>query len=122
MAKKILIVDDDVTLVEMYSERLKAEGFEVEAAPDGVECLLKTKEWKPDLILLDIMMPKKNGFETLEELKSSPETESIPVIMLSALIQGENKTRVKSVGAIGYIIKSETMPGEVLEEVKKAIS
>ncbi|MDH4359094.1 MAG: response regulator, partial [Candidatus Berkelbacteria bacterium] len=93
MAGKVLIVDDDITLRDMYAERLKAEGFEAEIAGNGDEGIEKAKSTQPDVILLDIMMPKTNGFNALEELKRDEATKNIPVIMLTALIQNENKAR-----------------------------
>ena len=89
--KSILLVDDDLTLREMYTERLKAEGFVVETAKDGEEALAKAKDLMPNIILLDIMMPKINGLDVLRKLKQAPETENIPVIVLTALIQDREK-------------------------------
>lgn len=122
MAGKVLIVDDDITLRDMYAERLKAEGFEAEIAGNGDEGIEKAKSTQPDVILLDIMMPKTNGFNALEELKRDETTKNIPVIMLTALIQNENKTRSIAGGADDYIVKSETMPGEVIEKINRVIA
>ncbi len=119
---KILIVDDDITLRDMYGERLKAEGYEIDVAANGEEAIRKVQGGsKPDLILLDIMMPKVNGFATLDMLKSTPEYKNIPVILLTALIQDENKVRGLDSGAVDYIIKSETMPGDVIKKVKDVL-
>jgi len=116
--KSILLVDDDLTLREMYSERLKAEGFVVEMAKDGEEALAKAGEDHPNLILLDIMMPKINGLDALKRLKENPETKEIPVIVLTALIQDREKMESITRGADDYIVKSEMMPGEVIQKVK----
>jgi CheY-like chemotaxis protein len=121
MANKVLIVDDDQTLCDMYAERLKAEGFEVAVAHNGEEGTAKAIEFMPDVILLDIMMPKVNGFNTLEILKSTEQTKNIPVFLLTALIQEENKRRGIQSGAEDYIIKSETMPGAIIEKIKAVI-
>lgn len=118
---KILIVDDDITLRDMYGERLKAEGYEIDVASNGEEAIQKVQGSKPDLILLDIMMPKVNGFATLDMLKNTPEYKNIPVILLTALIQDENKVRGLDSGAVDYIIKSETMPGDVIKKVKTVL-
>lgn len=118
MAQKILIVDDDVTLREMYLERLKTEGYIVESASNGDEGLRKAKSLVPDLILLDIMMPEKNGFDVLKEIKNEASLISVPILMLTALIQDENKKKVMELGADGYIVKSETMPAEIIDQVK----
>lgn len=120
-SKVILLVDDDLTLREMYDERLKAEGFDIIQASNGDEALRKAKENKPNIILLDIMMPKVNGFDVLKELKADPELKDIPVIILTALIQDVDRVQGKKLGATDYIVKSETMPGEVLVKIKNAI-
>lgn len=119
--KVILLVDDDLTLREMYEERLKAEGFEIVQASNGDEAIKKANEIKPNVILLDIMMPKINGFDVLKDLKSNPELKDIPVIVLTALIQDVDRIQGKKLGATDYIVKSETMPGEVIEKIHNAI-
>lgn len=118
---RVLIVDDDQTLCDMYAERLKAEGFEVAVAHNGEEGAAKATEYLPNVILLDLMMPKVNGFNTLEILKSTEETKNIPVLLLTALIQEENKRRGLQAGAEDYIIKSESMPGDVITKIKAAV-
>jgi len=119
---KVLIVDDDVTLRDMYAERLKAEGFEVDTAGNGAEGIEKAKSAKPDVILMDVMMPQVNGFNALEKIKQDADIKDIPVIMLTALIQAENKTRGLQAGAAGYIVKSETMPGEVIKKINAVLA
>jgi two-component system, OmpR family, phosphate regulon response regulator PhoB len=121
-SKTILLVDDDLTLREMYEERLKAEGFRIIQASNGEEALLKAKETKADVVLLDIMMPKINGFDVLKFLKTNNETKDIPVIILSALIQDVDRAEGKKLGAFDYIVKSETMPGEVIAKIKAALA
>lgn len=115
--KSILLVDDDLTLREMYLERLKAEGFVVETAQDGQEAVAKARDTRPNLILLDIMMPKLNGLDVLKQLKAEKETSDIPVIVLTALIQDRERAQAIELGASDYIVKSETMPGEVIQKI-----
>ena len=119
--KSILIVDDDLTLREIYVERLKIEGFVVDSAKDGEEAIQKAKTNHPNIILLDIMMPKINGLDVLKMLKSDDETKDIPILLLTALIQDIDKTKGLSSGADDYIVKSETMPGEVIQKIKSAL-
>lgn len=119
--KVILLVDDDLTLREMYDERLKAEGFDIVQASDGQEALQKAREVKPNIILLDVMMPKINGFDVLKQLKEDPELKEIPVIILTALIQDVDRVQGKKLGAADYIVKSETMPGEVIAKIKNVL-
>lgn len=119
--KSILIVDDDLTLREMYEARLKAEGFSVDSAKDGEEAVQKAKTNKPNIILLDIMMPKINGLDVLKMLKADDETKEIPILMLTALIQEADKQKGLASGADDYIVKSETMPGEVIAKIKEVL-
>jgi len=120
--KSILLVDDDLTLREMYTERLKAEGFTVQTAKDGEEAIQMATETKPNIILLDIMMPKINGLDVLKKLKEQEETKAIPVIVLTALIQDREKMESITRGADDYIVKSEMMPGEVIQKVKALLN
>src|SRR3989304_2365268 len=119
--KVILLVDDDLTLREMYEERLKAEGFDIIQASNGEEAVKKARENKPNVILLDIMMPKVNGFDVLKKLKADQDLQNIPVIILTALIQDVDRVQGKKLGAVDYIVKSETMPGEVIAKIQNAI-
>lgn len=121
MAHKILIVDDDIILRQMYEERLKAEGYEVSSATDGEEALKVAKEKPQNLILLDIMMPKINGLDVLKMLKADEDTKKVPIILLTALIQDVDKQKGLAFGADDYIVKSETMPGEVIEKIKRVL-
>ena len=105
MAKKILVVDDEVELIKALQIRLKAAGFEVIVACDGQEGLDKAQKEKPDLILLDIQLPKMDGYQTLVKLKSLQETKSIPVIMLTAKSQVGDVEKAISKGASDYMVK-----------------
>src|SRR5579872_6813403 len=119
--KSVLLADDDMTLREMYAERLKAEGFTVVTAKDGKETLEKIKEDRPNVILLDVMMPEMNGIDVLKKIKADEDTKNIPVIILTALVQDRQKMESMSNGAEDYIIKSETMPGDVVAKVHAAL-
>jgi len=118
---RILLVDDNPTLLDMYKERLEAGGYEVVTASNGQEALSKAVEYLPQCMLLDIMMPKINGFDVLENIRSNNETKNIPVIMLSALVQDSNKEKGIKEGADDYIVKSETIPGEVITKIENVI-
>lgn len=124
MAKtqKILVVDDDAPLLEMYKERLQIAGYDVETASNGEDGIEKAKQIKPDLVLLDIMMPRVNGFDALQKMRQDPATAKTPVLMLTALVQESTKQRAQQAGAQGYIVKSETMPGEVIKKIQETIS
>lgn len=120
--KVILIVDDDTTLLDMYVERMKSEGAIVLEAIDGEEAIKLAKEDHPAVILLDIMMPKLNGFEVLKQLKTDPETTDIPVIILTALADDQKKREALAFGATDFIVKSEMLPLDVVEKLRKIIS
>lgn len=118
---KILLVDDDKVFVEMYKLRLEASGYEVVVVEDGEKALVSAMQEKPDLILLDIMMPKINGLDVLDILKSTPETKEIPVIILTALLKDVNEVRGLMSGAAGYLVKSEVTPAQVVEKIEETL-
>ena len=107
MAKKakILLADDEEDIKTVISLYLGAKGYEVVTAYDGLDAIEKAKTEKPDLILLDVMMPIMNGFEVCQKLKEDPETQDIPIIMLSAAAQSETITKSIELGAKDYIVK-----------------
>ena len=105
MKNKILIVDDEPDVIEFLKKRLEASDFDVVSAGDGVEGLEKAREMKPDLILLDVIMPRKDGFKMLGELRSDETTCGIPVIMLTAKGEADSIFRGQELGAMDYIIK-----------------
>ncbi len=120
---KILIVDDDLVYIRIYQLKLKNDGYDVEIANDGEEALLKVETFKPDLILLDIMMPKIDGFEVLKQLKKNSATKNIPVIMLTNL-GGDEANILKGIdlGAVSYLIKSAYTPKEVVQKIKEILA
>lgn len=119
MGKKVLLVDDDLTLNQMYEERLKMEGLDVATARDGQEAVAKAKSEKPDIVLLDIMMPGVDGFQVLEALRKLPETQKIPILLVTALIQETMRIKGKQLGATDFIIKSEITPGQLVGKIKE---
>lgn len=118
---KILIVDDDMILREMYEARLKEGGYEIVSASDGEEALQKAASEKPDVILLDIMMPKVNGIDVMKKLREDEPTANIPVILLTALVREIDKVKEMMREYDAYLIKSEIMPGEVVEKIESAL-
>jgi len=119
---KVLIVDDDAFLASIYATKLDIEGFEVVSARDGEEGYKAAMKEKPALILLDVLMPKLDGFETLKKLKSDPETKAIPVIMLTNLGQKEDIEKGMQEGAADYLIKAHFVPAEAVEKIKKVLN
>ncbi|OIP23190.1 response regulator [bacterium CG_4_10_14_0_2_um_filter_33_32] len=120
--EKILIVEDDKSLREMYQLRLSLNGYDVLEASDGEEGLDVAIKEKPDLILLDIMMPKMSGMDVLDILKSTPETKDIPIVVLTALAEENVKAKGLVYGAEDFLIKSQIMPGQVVEKIEKVLA
>lgn len=116
--KKILLVEDDEALAQVYKSRLDIEGFDTKGVFNGEEALSAAMDFKPDLILLDAMMPKISGFDVLDILRNTPETANIRVIMLTALSQPKDKERAESLGVNDYLVKSQVVIGDVIERVK----
>ncbi len=118
----ILIADDDITLRDMYQTRLETDGYKVLVAADGEETLDVIKQQNPDVVLLDIMMPKMNGLDVLAQMKKDENMKKIPVVILTALIQDLTKVKSLMGGADDYLMKSEVMPGEVIKKVEKVMA
>jgi DNA-binding response OmpR family regulator len=118
LKKKILLVEDDVALSTVYKSRLEMEGFETQTVNNGEEALSAAIASKPDLILLDAMMPKISGFDVLDILRNTNETSGIKVIMLTALSQSKDKERAESLGVDDYLVKSQVVIGDVIDRVK----
>lgn len=119
MSKKILIVEDEEFLSEMYKIKLVAEGYEVLVADNGMDGVDMAFSEQPDLILLDLMMPKMNGFQVLEKLKENDRTKEIKVYVLSNLSQGEEIKKGMFLGAEGFLVKASLTPTEVSDFVHK---
>ncbi|MFA0736309.1 MAG: hypothetical protein LASZOEIN_002622 [Candidatus Fervidibacter sp.] len=118
LKKRVLVVDDERHIVRLVQVNLERQGYEVLTAYDGVECLEKAKSEKPDLIVLDVMMPRMDGFEALQRLKTDPETSHIPVIMLTARAQDRDVLQGYQYGADLYLTKPFS-PLELISLVKR---
>ncbi len=114
----ILIIEDDPLIVKMYKTKFASEGFEVVSAGDGLMGLKLATEKRPDVILLDIMMPKLSGIDTLKKLRADPTLASTPVVVLSNLSQEEEMRAAKQLGAKEYLVKANFTPQEVVQKVK----
>lgn len=120
MAKKILIADDEPDVVKILGMRLRANGYQVIAAHDGAATIELAHQEKPDLIVLDIKMPNKDGFTVFEDLKTSAETMSIPIVFFSALPPAQVREKATQLGANGFISKSAD-PDEILAKVEEIL-
>lgn len=116
--KKILLVEDDDGLANVYKTRLETEGFTVRRVQNGEDALAAAIEFKPDLIVLDVMMPKVSGFDVLDILRNTPETANIKVVMLTALSQDSDKQKAEQLGADDYMVKSQVVIADVVERIK----
>src|SRR3989338_3171622 len=116
---RILIAEDDKALSGVLQKKLELSGHKAEVASDGEEALKMIKSDKPDMVLLDIVMPKVNGYEVLEKIHNDPELSSIPVIVISNSCQEVELEKVKDFGAVDYLIKASFEPNEVLEKINR---
>lgn len=120
--KKVLIAEDDHFLAKIYKIKFAKEGINADIATDGNEALEKIREQKPDLVLLDLVMPGKDGFEVLEELQSDKTLKKIPIIVLSNLGQEEDIAKGKSFGIVDYFIKSDISIHDIVKKVKEILN
>lgn len=116
--KKVLLVEDDTNLAAVYKSRLELEGFEVTHVMNGEAALSSTQAVRPDLILLDAMMPKISGFDVLDILRNTPDIANVRVIMLTALSQEKDKQRAEDLGVDEYLVKSQVVINDVIDRVK----
>ncbi len=121
MGKKVMLVEDDASLREIYGIRLQAEGYEIVSAGDGEEALAIAVREKPDLIVADVMMPKISGFDMLDILRSTPETQNIKVIMMTALSSEDQRQRGEALGADRYLVKSQVGIEDVVNVVHEVL-
>ena len=115
--KKILLIEDDPLLVDVYSTRLKQSGFEVCVAESGEKALAAAEEQKPDLVLLDIVLPHIDGWDVLQNLRSSEKLKGVQIVILSNLGQKEEIAKGLALGAAKYLIKAHYTPSEIVQEV-----
>jgi two-component system, OmpR family, response regulator AdeR len=122
MTKKIAIIEDDEAISQMYGFKFKAEGFEVESAENGIKGLELIEKMKPDIILLDIMMPEMNGDEMLAKMRKTNWGRKIKVVVLTNLGEEEIPKSVKHLGVLDIIVKAQYTPAQVIDLVKKLLS
>ena len=117
----VLIVEDDVFLSQIYQKKFEMEGYKVSTADNGEKGLADANKKKPNIVLLDILLPKMDGFVVLNKLKADPETKDIPVILLTNLGQKEDVDKGLEQGAVDYLIKAHFKPSEVVDKVRKVL-
>lgn len=116
---KVLVVEDDKFLIKAYAAKLKKEGFDTILASNGEDGLRIAAEEKPDIILLDLVMPKKDGFDVLYDLKQNKKLKNIPVVVLSNLGQPEDIEKAKKMGAKDYLVKSNISMKDIVDKIKE---
>ena len=122
VSAKVLIIEDDRYISKMYQLKMSLDGMDVQIADNGRIGLEKVKEFKPEIILLDVLMPELDGFEVLKIIKNDSETKNIPVIILSNLGQEDHIDKGMQLGAVGYIVKSQYTPSKVVDKIKEVLS
>lgn len=122
MRNKILLVEDSKVIQQMYKNKLTIEQFNVITADNGIEAIKILSQEKPDIILLDLMMPIMDGYKVLQVIKTDPRLSNIPVLVFSAKGQPEEVEKSLNLGAAGYIVKATTKPNEVVEQIRKVLS
>lgn len=119
---KITIVEDEEILLRVLKEKFENAKFDVSTVADGERAMVVIREVQPDIVLLDLILPKKNGFEVLQEVKSDPKVKSIPVIVLSNLGQDEDIKKALQIGADDYIVKTQHPINEIIDKVKARLN
>lgn len=119
--KKILVVEDNDMLANMYTTYLKLKGFDTKRVSDGEMALSTTLEYRPDLILLDVMMPKISGFDVLDILRNTPKTGGIPIIILTALSEKTDREKASNLGVNDYLEKSQTDLSTIVTRIRKQL-
>ncbi|MHB1865097.1 MAG: response regulator transcription factor [Candidatus Saccharimonadales bacterium] len=116
--KKVLLVEDDDSLANVYTTRLQAEGLDVRRVANGEDALAAALNYQPNLVVLDVMMPKVSGFDVLDILRNTPETADLKIIMLTALSQDSDKERAETLGVDEYLVKSQVVIADVIDRIK----
>lgn len=120
--KLILLVEEDDNIAGVYVARLQAEGFATKRVNNGEDALAAALQSKPDLILLDVRMPKVSGFDVLDILRNTPETANVKIVMLTALSQDSDQDRAKSLGVDDYLVKSQVVIADVVDRIKQQLN
>ena len=120
--KRILIVEDEDALASVYMQRLQTEGFDSRRVANGEDALATALSYKPDLVILDAMMPKISGFDVLDILRNTPETANLKIIMLTALGQESDKERAAALGVDDYLVKSQVVIADIIDRIKQRLS
>ena len=119
--KQILLIEDDPFIIDIYNKKFEESGFSVDVANNGEDALKKLEQKKPDLVVLDIVLPEMDGWEVLRRIKSTPELKDLKIIILSNLSQKKEVEKGINLGSIKYLIKAHYTPSEIVEEIKSLL-
>ncbi len=119
--KKVLVIEDDAFLLSVYQAKMQQVQLDFRIAKDGEQAFSLLNEFQPDLIVLDLMIPKESGFDVLKKLKSEPKWQNIPVLVVSNLSQDEEKEKAKKLGAVDFFVKSEVNMQEIIQRVEQLL-
>ncbi len=119
---KILIIEDDRYISKMYQLKLSLDGFDVQVSENGRSGIEKAKEFRPDIILTDILMPEMDGFDVIKAIKGDAEMTTTPILIMSNLGQEDHIKKGLELGALGYIVKSQITPSKVVEKIKETLA
>jgi DNA-binding response OmpR family regulator len=118
---KILFIEDDLTLSSLFTMRMQAEGFEVYQAHDGDSALQVAKDFHPDLVLCDLMMPNLSGYDVIDIMRNTVETANAKIVVISALSQPEDIDKAMKLGADDYIVKSQVVVDDIMDRLRKLL-
>jgi DNA-binding response OmpR family regulator len=121
VATKILLIEDDPFILKMYETKFRLEKLETKIAENGQKGLDLLEDFDPDIILLDLMMPEKDGFEVLRELRTNPKWQKLPVIVLSNISQELDIEKARELGATDYFVKTSLTPAQVVDKIKEVL-
>ncbi len=122
MSKKVLIIEDDEPYRKIYNRKFQISGYTVETAGDGVEGLEKMRTFRPDITFVDLMMPRMDGFQVIDQAKADPALQNIPIVVLTNLSTSEDAKKVLKKGAVSVIIKSDVEPGAIVDWADKILA
>ena len=119
---KVLLIEDDPILLKMYTKKFEIDGFNLATAQNGAEGVEKMKSFQPNLVLMDIMMPKMSGLEAMDKAKADPAIKNIPILVLTNLSTTDDAQTAVKKGAVGFLVKSDVTPSQILTKAKEILS
>lgn len=118
---KVLIIEDDPPYRKIYKRKFEVSGYTVEVAEDGVEGIEKMRSFKPDVVFVDLMMPKMDGFQVIDTAKADPELQAIPIVVLTNLSTSDDADKVLQKGAVAILVKSDTEPNAIIAKAAEIL-